>query len=167
MNGPLKLLRIVQWKQLKGVSGLFFRHPLLFISALPATWQCIEICDKLFGKAHHKHNKANAFRHALWNMMLIKFALRSGSSLKNAKIWAKKITDWHEDFSPNSREARAMDLHNNHAGRALYEINFGKKQVKNTQITQALLPLLNQAVIFKTTEDLKSIDHFQLVYLKP
>lgn len=28
------------------------------------------ICDDLFDRSHHKSNKANAFRHALWNILI-------------------------------------------------------------------------------------------------
>lgn len=165
MSDLLRLFRIVQWRQLKGVTGFFFRHPFLFLSALPATLQCVSICDRLFGKTHHKDNKANAFRHALWNMLLVRNALKTGSSPKAAAGWAKELTDWHEDFSPNRELARAMDLHNNNTGRVLYREKFGIKQVKNQQITQALLPLLEDAVILKDPELITEHNPLQLVYL--
>lgn len=165
MNGPLRILQSLKWKQLKGVFGFFVRHPFLFCSALPATWQCIAICDRHFGKSHHRDNQANAFRHALWNMLLIKYAMTTGTTYPKADRWAKAFTDWHEDFSPNPETARAMDLHNNQAGRRLYEDHFKKNRVKNTQITQALLPLLKDAVRINTVSDLSQIHTNRLVYL--
>ena len=166
MNGPLRLLKIVQWKQLKGVIGFFFRHPFLLLSALPATWQCVGICDHLFGNTHHKHNKANAFRHALWNMLLMRNALKTGSSLEDATKWAQEFTDWHEDFSPNKEPARSMDFHNNAVGRLLYREKFNMKRVKNIQITQALLPLLEKAVLTENIEEVRSTPPTRLVFLK-
>lgn len=165
MNGPLRLLRIVEWRQLKGVAGFFFRHPILFLSALPATWQCVSICDHKFGKTHHKDNKANAFRHALWNMLLVRNALLCGSTPVAAEAWAKQLTDWHEDFSPNRDLARAMDLHNNQLGRLLYHKKFGKKGVKNQQITQALLPLLEEAEKLEDSQKTMKHNPLQLLYL--
>ncbi|THD69416.1 hypothetical protein E7Z59_03560 [Robertkochia marina] len=165
MNAPLKLLRIIQWRQLKGVAGFFFRHPILFLSALPATWQCVSICDRKFGNTHHKDNKANAFRHALWNMLLVRNALLCCSNSMTSEAWAKELTDWHEDFSPNRDLARAMDLHNNQTGRLLYREKFGKKPVKNQQITQALLPLLKDAKKLKDSQMTMNHAPLQLLYL--
>ena len=48
--------------------------------------------------------------------MIIKNCLKWQSNEQKAKTWAKKFTDWHEDFSPNQALERAMDLHNNAMG---------------------------------------------------
>lgn len=34
--------------------------------------------------------------------------------------WAKLITDWHEEFSPNELIAKEMDYHNNRIGREVF-----------------------------------------------
>ncbi len=103
------------------------------------------------------------------NVGLIGCGLIGGSvalGLKEkAEAWAKELTDWHEDFSPNRDLARVMDLHNNQTGRLLYREKFGKKPVKNEQITQALLPLLKDAK--KLTDPQMTMNHapLQLLYL--
>ncbi|WP_224488337.1 DUF6973 domain-containing protein [Robertkochia flava] len=165
MKGSLKLLKILQWKQFKGVSGFFFRHPLLFLSAITATGQCLLICDRMFGKSHHKNNKANAFRHALWNMMLMRNAFVVEKNSEKVRSWVKSLTDWHETFSPNPPLARSMDLHNNAAGRQLYLQNFDRNGVKNSQLTQALLPLLKTARKINSTEELHRFPG-ELIYIK-
>ena len=165
MEGALKLLKILEWRQIKGVIGFFFRHPFLFTSAIPATWECVAICDQLFGKTHHKNNKANAFRHALWNMMLTRNALRFERDPDKALGWAKIITDWHEDFSPNDPLARSMDLHNNDTGRRLYRLKFADKRANNTQLTQALVPLLEKAVKIEHPNQVRD-HHSRLVFIK-
>ena len=40
--------------------------------------------------------------------------------MDKAVVWAKKITDWHEEAFVNAPLARAMDLHNNSVGRHLF-----------------------------------------------
>jgi len=45
---------------------LFMRHPFNLIPTFLATYQCVEISNEHYGTLHHKNNKTNAFRHALW-----------------------------------------------------------------------------------------------------
>src|SRR5690606_22157464 len=79
---------------------------------------CVCISTAHYGKLHHKNGPANAFRHALWNFMIVR-ACRRYSGEQRALSWAGKITHWHEDSFPNGKLARAMDLHNNAVGRDL------------------------------------------------
>nr|WP_236642024.1 hypothetical protein [Dokdonia sinensis] len=83
------------------------------------TRKTVATCDELYGKKHHKNGPENAFRHALWNVLIVRRSLDKNLPLDKSLAWAKTITDWHEDFSPNSDLARAMDLHNNRVGRDL------------------------------------------------
>lgn len=165
MKQVLQLLRDLNGRKMKGAARLFTRHPLLFCTAIPATHRCISICNKLFGKAHHKNNKTNAFRHALWNMLLMSYASGIVKTIEEAAKWAEVLTCWHEDeFSPNLPLPRAMDLHNNRIGRELFAREFKNQSPDTEQITQALLPLLDQAVKISSTADLKTLnDH--LVYI--
>jgi hypothetical protein len=164
MEEALQLVHILNWRQIKGAARLFTRHPLLFSSAIPATLRCIAICNRLFGKAHHRNNQTNAFRHALWNMLLIKYASAVTKTREEAAGWAEALTTWYEDFSPNRPLPRAMDLHNNRIGRELMCRQFKNQSPDNEQISQALLPLLDRAVKITTTDDLKVIKD-RLVYI--
>lgn len=165
MKQVLQLLRDLNGQKIKGAARFFTRHPLLFSSAIPATLRCIAICNRLFGKAHHKNNKTNAFRHALWNMLLMRNASGVVKTIEEASHWAEDLTLWHEDeFSPNPPLPRAMDLHNNRIGRELFGREFKNQSPDPDQITQALLPLLDQAVKIKATEDLKTLKD-RLVYI--
>ncbi|MBL7471837.1 DUF6973 domain-containing protein [Robertkochia sediminum] len=165
MKQVLQLLRDLNGRKIKGAARLFTRHPLLFSTAIPATLRCIGVCNRLFGTAHHKNNKTNAFRHALWNMLLMSSASGVVKTIEEAAKWAEDLTCWHEDeLSPNPPLPRAMDLHNNRIGRELYSHQFKNQSPDPEQITQALLPLLDQAVKIRATEDLKTLnDH--LVYI--
>lgn len=164
MEGRLCIFNMLDRKQLKGAVRFFFGQPLLFTGAVAATSKCISICNRLFGNAHHQNNRTNAFRHALWNMLLMRNAMKMGSTVTAAGTWAEKITTWHEDLSPNAPLARAMDLHNNKTGRALYRVNFEQDIPETEQIIEALLPLLDTAVMVAFTEDLKTAKN-RLVYI--
>ena len=103
----------VRFRQLKSLLLFLIKHPFFFISTLKATFDVLRISQKEFPNTHGFHNKANAFRHALWNIFIAKQC--SLFSRKKHKIisWTKEFTDWHEDFSPNEELPRIMDLHNN------------------------------------------------------
>ena len=118
----------MDFRQLWSLSLLSLRHFLFVIPTIKATRKCVAICDDYFGRAHHRNGKANAFRHALWNVLIVKGGAASGRSLEKSITWAKTITDWHEDFSPNKALAREMDLHNNQFGRDFAKSNYNSSQ---------------------------------------
>lgn len=99
---------------------LFIRHPFNLIPTFLATYQCVKISDEHYGKMHHKNNATNAFRHALWNFLIAKKCSSWRRNKRKAIRFAQKITDWHEEFSPNRPLEKEMDLHNNHIGRKLF-----------------------------------------------
>jgi len=80
----------------------------------------MQICDKKFGKAHHKHTRENAFRHALWNVIIAKNCYKPNRKVKIVVNWAEKVTTLHEKLAPNEPLETAMDLHNNHIGRQVF-----------------------------------------------
>lgn len=90
------------------------------ILTLKASILCLKICNKEYGKTHYKNNKANAFRHALWNILIIKKCNHYNNNIKKCIAWTKTITDWHETFSVNKDLERKMDIHNNEVGRNFY-----------------------------------------------
>jgi|SRR5690606_10818863 len=100
------------------VTGL--QNPLMVWPTFKATNRTMEICDKLFGKAHHKNNSSNAFRHALWNILICKYAFQVSENSEKAIVWAEKITSLHEKLMPNKALQEAMDFHNNELGRIYF-----------------------------------------------
>lgn len=120
---------------------LCIRYPLYTWPSIKATRKTVAICDQEFGNAHHKNGRENAFRHALWNILLIHYCRKWYPSDSRAKAWAKKITDWHENFSPNGDLAKAMDIHNNRVGRefAMQHLDASIPQLK--QLVKVLIPL--------------------------
>ncbi|WP_298323142.1 DUF6973 domain-containing protein [uncultured Dokdonia sp.] len=111
------VVKSMDFKQLWSLFWLSARHPRFILPTIRGTRRTITICDELYGDKQHLNGPENAFRHALWNVLLVHFSTQKGLPLQRSLAWAKKITDWHEDFSPNAALARAMDLHNNRVGR--------------------------------------------------
>lgn len=92
-------------------------RPFWIIPTHRATVKTIFICDKLFGKKHHQHGPENAYRHALWNMLIARSCYRAQRSPQDLVDWAEKVTSLHEKLAPNEPLETAMDLHNNQVGR--------------------------------------------------
>ncbi len=126
-------------KQLFLLTGTFIKRPKYFFPTHRATLKTVQICDKLFKKAHHKNNVTNACRHALWNILIAKNVYSKNDSVEESVEWAKKITDLHEKLAPNAELQRKMDLHNNEVGRFLFiENNLHSKE------KEIIVSLLNQ-----------------------
>jgi len=115
------IIRRFSFRQLFRLSGLLFQNPWFIIPTLRATKKTRIICDSLFGKAHHKNGKENAFRHALWNVLICQKTFIHSKNDEKSIIWAKKITDLHEKLAPNKPLEEAMDLHNNKLGRLYFK----------------------------------------------
>lgn len=116
----IRSLSRVRPGRLLSLTGLVLTRPLFALPTLEATRRCMAICDERFGKKHRLNGPANAFRHALWNVLIALHCSRWSSKLEDLLDWTKRITDWHEDTFPNPASDRAMDLHNNRVGRELF-----------------------------------------------
>lgn len=127
-----------------------------------ATYSTVKIAQKEFPDIHDEHNKANAFRHALWNILIAKESAKFSSDLEAVLNWAKRITDWHEEFSPNKEMAKLMDLHNNKFGRNQF-LDLKDKSTE-TIITTLKNELMN-AVQVQQKSEFKNYEN-QLVYLE-
>lgn len=120
------------------------------------------ICDELFGDTHHTDNSANAFRHALWNILIAKSVLRILKSEEKAISWAGKITSLHEELMPNDPLEKEMDLHNNEVGRIFFpEIQTSTEE----EIISFLKKEMKKAVRIKTVEESEDFKEV-LVYIK-
>lgn len=116
-----RIIKSLSLRQLIGIVGKAITNPLMFYCFVKATKKCISMCDKRFGKTHHKNNKANAYRHALWNMLIAHQCIKAGKNLDISLSWAKELTNWHERAFVNNSLETQMDLHNNKIGRILFE----------------------------------------------
>lgn len=142
----------MDFKQLWSLAGFCLRYPLFMIPTYMATRKTIAVCDQKFGKAHHKNGRANAFRHALWNVLIIHTCKR-WASIAKATAWTKRITDWHEDFSVNPELARAMDLHNNHIGRTFAQQHADASESQLIQLVMVMIPLSQKHTTVQQMQD--------------
>ena len=70
------LIKLVNKGNLWSFLILFARYPLNLIPTLLASYQCVKISNEHYGLQHHKNNATNAFRHALWNFLIVKKMFR-------------------------------------------------------------------------------------------
>lgn len=109
-------LRRLSGKNMLKLLGLCLIHPLYSILALWATIKTYSLSEKLFPLTHSTNGEGNAFRHALWNCLIMTYCCKISSPNKSL-LWTKEITDLHEDIFLNNPLQRKMDLHNNQVGR--------------------------------------------------
>ncbi len=134
------VLKRVDFKNiLKGVF-IGLSRPHFILPTIKATKDCIAISTKNYGKLHHKNGPANAFRHAFWNYLIAKRCFNWQRNEEAVLVWAKKVTDWHEDSFPNKKLPREMDLHNNEVGRFIFVQNIEKSE-------QEIVELLKQMTL--------------------
>ncbi|QAA82111.1 hypothetical protein EI546_10430 [Aequorivita sp. H23M31] len=117
------------------------KHPFLVMPTNKATIQTMQICDRIYGDEHHGDGKANAFRHALWNILIAQRVLKIVKTEEKAISWTEEITSLHEVLMPNPPLEKEMDLHNNEMGRKYFPeleeaskeeiIHFLMKEIKN------------------------------------
>ena len=141
---------------------LFARYPLNLIPTILASYQCVKISNEHYGILHHRNNATNAFRHALWNFLIVRKCSVWRRNKRKAIRWAQIITDWHEEFSPNETLEKEMDLHNNHLGRKLY-IQDNDESIENMVIL--LKEKVENSKLIVKQEDLKKYNN-DLVHIE-
>ncbi len=114
------IVRNLKFREVLTLSKIFLKNPRYFVPTLKATVETIKVCDFKFGNKHHFDNPTNAFRHAYWNYLICAKCYKVSGSGNQVAAWAKKITNLHEDLSPNNELAKEMDLHNNRIGREIF-----------------------------------------------
>ena len=156
------IIKGVRFRLMKSVLVFLFKHPIFMVSTIIATFDVVRISQKEFPDTHGFHNKANAFRHALWNIFIAKQCSLFSRKSHEVILWTKEFTDWHEDFSPNEELVKIMDLHNNYIGRELF-----LKTPENTDKQWVILmkEQLHKAVQIVSVEDVVNYPS-QLVYLE-
>lgn len=157
-----RIVKALNYGQLWSLTLLGLRHPLFMWATTRATVSTFAISQKEFPNIHGKHNKANAFRHALWSVLIAKKSARFSTDTLEVLQWTQRITDWHEDFSPNEPLAEAMDLHNNKIGRDLY-LDLG--QLPANSITHRLKAALTKAQKISQLADIEKYPQ-QFVYIE-
>lgn len=98
---------------------LLFSRPHLIPFIAFATLETMHISDKKFDD-HSLDTISNAYKHALWNILIAYHIQVFYGSPEKALLRAKRITDMHEECFKNRPEAETMDLANNEIGRNIY-----------------------------------------------
>ncbi|MBL4604770.1 MAG: hypothetical protein JKY02_03655 [Flavobacteriaceae bacterium] len=157
-----KIVKGLRFGQITSLLSLFFKHPFFMFSTIRATLSVMKIAQNEFPNIHGELNKANAFRHALWNVLIAKECAKFSKNIESVIRWTEQITDWHEEFSPNEELPKFMDLHNNRVGREIYmEMNTKSK----IEFIAYLKEQLNCAVQITSMHDVEK-DSTHLVYLE-
>jgi hypothetical protein len=120
------------------------------------------LCDELFGKAHHRSNKTNAFRHALWNVLICHNTLRKTQNTEKSILWTEKVTNLYEKVTDNGKIEEVMDLHNNKVGLNLFLSVFDKKE---DEIINILQNMMGKSKKVNDIHDFEKFKH-HLVYLE-
>ncbi len=156
-----KIIKSLNFKQVIVLFKWFLKHPIFMYATFRATVKTLRIAQKRFPNIHNFDNKANAFRHALWNILIAKQCLKFSSDIEQVLAWTKQITDWHEEFSPNKLLAQKMDLKNNQLGRKWFA---SLKNESIIAIEEYLIEKLDSAVKINMESSLDKIDN--LVFLE-
>ena len=106
------------------------------------------LCDNLFGQVHHRSNKANAFRHALWNILICHKTLKRTQNKEKSIVWTGKVTNLYEKVTDNGKMEKAMDLHNNKVGLSLFSSVFEKKEEEIISILQNMMKNSQKVINF-------------------
>lgn len=156
-----KRIQQLSIRQLTRFAMLLLKHPFHIIPTLKATRRTFEICDQLYGKDHQRSNKGNAFRHAVWNVLLCKKTFKNSKNKQKSVFWAQRVTDLYEKMTQNELLDEAMDLHNNAVGRICF-LNYLNQNEQ--EIIKFLQKKAENAKKVANIEELSKISN-QMVYL--
>jgi len=160
----LNRIKSLSFQQLFLLVKTFILKPLYFFPTHRATIQTLQICYRLFDKQHHKNNVTNAFRHALWNVLIAKRCFKMNQSVEKSVLWAKKITDLHEQLAPNNHLEMLMDLHNNNIGRVIFVEHKLHKENQDT-IISVLKEKMQTAVLIESVSEIENFKN-EFVYIE-
>lgn len=158
-------LRSLSFNKILKLVKLTLPHPLFSLLGLYATVKSFSLAQKYYPKTHGNNGEGNAFRHALWNCLILMYCCKISSPQK-ALDFCEKMTTMHEELFPNEPLETKMDLHNNQIGRdyfmsllpgvhrQFFETNFFVEELKNKT---------RNAIVLKNEDDELGNN---LVYLK-
>ncbi len=130
--------------------------PLLTIPTILATIESILYSQKNFNENHGGQGRANAFRHAAWNLLIARNVLWYYKEDK-ASDWAKYLTDLHEEVFRNQDFDRLMDLHNNKIGRDFF-LELIEKNVRSKK--EMIKELVNKSTTAVGLLDEKEFENY-------
>ena len=149
------------WKRIKQLSvgqllrlaWVFAGKPLLIGPTLRATKRTMHICDTLYGGAHHNNGKENAFRHALWNILICRNCRKRTQNDEKSAIWTEKITVLYEKVTKNDVLDEHMDLQNNRLGIKWFKENLFENEEEIIDFIQKKLENARKVTKIEETEN--------------
>lgn len=121
-----KKMKQISFLKLLSFGFLLLQKPWHIIPILQATKKALKVSQKLYGYAHNKNGKANAFRHAYWNYLICQKILKWTKNAQKSVVWTQKVADYYEKVAKNDMLDTQMDLHNNGIGRNIFLIHFNE-----------------------------------------
>lgn len=150
----------------------FVWHPALVSPIKKATNKAKELTDSNFPKIIAYQNKADAFRHAIWNVLICKYIGEDKNEISDCTKKAEDFTTKHETGATKPigmtdagwELDKQMDLHNNAQGRKYFEsvawiVKVGIFKVKRVrapseeEIVSGIKGKLNSAQKINTAND--------------
>ncbi|QED38357.1 hypothetical protein FK178_11810 [Antarcticibacterium arcticum] len=128
----------MKFREIVSLTGIFIFSPQYFLPTLRATKNTLKNCNVRYGELHHSNDLTNAYRHALWNLLICEECFKVTGNVEKTINWARKITDLHEELSPNLPLEKAMDLHNNRIGREIFKDSFYDKRNSGELLDQKM-----------------------------
>ena len=156
-----RIVKVLKYNQFRHLFFLTLKYPIFIYPTLKATANGYSIAQKEYPKTHHLNGRGNAFRHALWNLLICHECIKWNKNKTKVMAWAQIITNKHEELSPNKPLDKAMDLHNNAIGRSLF------KKSNFITIRDVIVVLKKKLPASKKIEFISEIDNFtdELVYI--
>ena len=127
-----------------------------------ATKKSVAYASRYYGKTHRENTPANAFRHAIWNYLIINEVYEESDQLNALLRWAKRITDLHEDLFPNDKLAKIMDLHNNRIGRQIFQQYRNKNEA---EMVEFFRELTKSSIKINSEMELESVPENNMIHL--
>lgn len=94
---------------------LLIFHPALIDGTERASKNALNWAENAYYGTNQHLTKADAYRHAIWNVLIPKYCASHFNNEHDATDWAKKFTDAHENGSstPSNPLDNPMDFNNN------------------------------------------------------
>lgn len=141
---------------------LVARRPLLIMPTINATKETMILCDSLFGMSHHKSNKSNAIRHAIWNYLICEKSFKITKNKQKSTNWAEKVTNLYEKVTNNDVLEEFMDLHNNRIGRNVF---LTQNELNLNKIGSFFNKISEKAIKISSIQDFQP-NHNELIYIE-
>ncbi len=134
----LGVIKNLKFREILSLTGIFIFSPQYFLPTISATKNTLQKCNVRYGDLHNSNDSTNAYRHALWNLLICEECYKVTGNVERSVDWARKITDLHEDLSPNPALEKAMDQHNNRIGREIFKASISGKSNSGQLLDQRM-----------------------------